>query len=285
VKRNRILHLLLLGLCLFCLMGISKSRQVILSVKVPLQVFKIPDDIPNWNWDEDPQIDGMSIVEWDKVMKSVDESPEERHEYYISLNEFETLLRNNIFLLTRIGIYNDDKPTFWDVDYSVAHSRTLHHPNAYALSKMLTDSKQNSKREAFVKAAIRILKDPKTKTAWNQQREEYCDDMIRIWRVEAGQWGWFDYQRALNIDYDSAISMAINETLKSMKCVDFSAKVIPDGYQWRIARVINTYYEFFTDPSPFGIQSACFRMGPEATDKLIGYIERSLEGTQQKKKK
>jgi hypothetical protein len=285
VKRNWILRLLLLSLCLFCLMGLCKSRQVILSVKVPSEVYRVPDDFPSWNWEEDLEIDGMSIVEWDRVMKSIDESPSERHEYYISLDEFETLLRNNIFLLTRIGTYDDNRPSFWDVNYNIAHSRSLLHPNAYALGKMLTDSKQNSKREAFVKAAISVLKDPKTKTAWNQQREQYCDDMIRIWRVEPGQWGWFDYQRALNIDYDSAVSMGINAVLRHMKSVDFSAKVTPDVYQWRLVRVINTYVEYLSDNSPFGIQSACYRMGPDATQKLIGYFERSLEGVQNKKKK
>jgi hypothetical protein len=40
-----------------------------------------------------------------------------------------------------------------------------------------------------------------------------------------------------------------------------------------------------SDNSPFGIQSACYRMGPDATQKLIGYFERSLEGVQNKKKK
>jgi hypothetical protein len=61
--------------------------------------------------------------------------------------------------------------------------------------------------------------------------------------------------------------------------------VTPDVYQWRLVRVINTYVEYLSDNSPFGIQSACYRMGPDATQKLIGYFERSLEGVQNKKKK
>ena len=284
MKRIWILYVMLLILCLFSLMGSSKSRDVKLSASVPLGVYKVPDDIPNCSCGEDDDTDGMCAMEWDEVMRSIDETTTERNEYYISLSEFETLLRNDIFLLTRIGIYDDYKPSFWDVDYSIGHSRTLKHPNAYALAKILTDSKQHSKREAFVKAAIRILKDPKTKTAWNQQREEFCIFMTRGYRVSAGEWGWFDYQRALNIDYDSAISMSITELLNYMKCVDFSAKVMPEGNQWKIARVINTYYEFLTDNSPFGIQSACYRMGPDATQKLISYLERSLDGMNKKKK-
>ncbi len=278
MKKTRIWQILLLGLCLFCLMGLSKSRQVILSVKVPTAIYKLPHEIPDWNWDaKDIRYLGeMSVVEWDRVMKSIDSSQDERQTYYISLEEFETLLRNNIFLLTRIGLYHDFKPCFWDVNNSIGHSRTLRRPNAYAMGKMLTDRKQNSKREAFVKAAIRILKDSRTKQAWEAQRQEFCDEMTRIWRVQDGGRGWTDYQRALYVDYETAITMALNDLLKYMKSTDFTNKVIPES-RWRIVRVFNTYVEYFTDTTPFGIQSACFRMGPEATQKLIGYVQRGFD--------
>ena len=280
MKTNWILRILLLGVCLFCLMGVSKSKPVRLSVKVPLgDVFKLPEDIEYWDWRSDDinEIGYVEIIEWNEVIKKIDKSGDPRSEYFITLDEFETLLRNNIFLLTRIGLYDDFLPELWDLDYSIGYGRELLHPNAYTMAKILTDSRQESKREAFVKAAINILKDPKTKVAWEKQRDEFCHRMDRIWGVNEGEWGWSDYQRAKNVDYESALFMTITEMLRYMKTTDFDAKVIPDGWGWRIVRVINTYFEHVYDESPFRMQSACFRMGPTATKKLIGYVERGFE--------
>jgi hypothetical protein len=279
VKRNIFLRLMLLGLCVFCLMGVSKSGPARLSVKVPLEVFKIPEGTFCWDW-ESNEIDDLGyveIIEWDKVIEMMDKSTDPRYDYWITLEEFETLLRNNIFLFTRIGLHRDFMPDIWDLDCSVGYGRELQHPNAYTLAKILTDSRQEAAREAFVKAGMRSLKDPKTKAAWEAQRQAFCDRLVRVWEVEEGEWGWTDYQCAKNVDYETALAITISDMLTIMKNTDFTAKVLPDEYSWRIVRVINTYFETFYDHSPFRLQAACFRMGPEATQKLIGYVERGLE--------
>ena len=280
MKTNWILRIMLLGLCLLCLMGVSTSRQAKLSVNVPLgDVFKLPESIFCWDWysNDIDDLGYVEIIEWDEVLEMIEKSGNAKAEYFITLDEFETLLRNNIFLLTRIGICEDFEPDFWHLNCSIGYGRELQHPNAYTMAKILTDSRQESTREAFVNAAIQILKDPKTEAAWKQQREAFCQMMVGSWEVAEGEWGWTDYQRAKNVDYRSALFMAINEMLRYMKTTDFDAKVIPDGSNWRIVRVINTYFEHVYDSSPFRLQSACFRMGPEATQKLIGYVERGLE--------
>ena len=280
MKTHWTLRILLLGLCLFCLMGVTKSKQIKLSVNVPLgEVFKLPEGTicGDWYSNDIEDLGYAEIVDWDEVMRMVENSGGAKAEYFITLDEFETLLRNNIFLFTRIGIYEDFEPDYWYLNCKIGYGRELQYPNAYTMAKILTDSRQESTREAFVKAAIQILKDPKTKAAWEQQRSEFCQRMVRTWEVEEGEWGWTDYQRAKNVDYQSALFMGMNEMLRYMKTTDFEAKVLPDGYHWKIVRVINTYFEHVYDSSPFRLQSACFRMGPDATQKLIGYMERGLE--------
>lgn len=278
MKTNWTLYLIL-GLSIFCLMGISNSQQAKLSMKVPYEAFKLPSGIPSWDWETDDtkNLGSVRIRNWDEVMRMAEENTDAKHEYQIDIKEFETILLNNIFLFTRVGLTQDFSPSVWDIDFSTGYRRYLYQPDAFTLAKILTDSKQDAAREAFVNAAIRIVKDPKTKASWEAQRQRFTQEMIDIWEVEPGHWAWQDYQRMKNIDYDSSITMAFNEILKQMKNVDFALKVIPDGWNWRIVRVINTYFETVLDDSPFKLQSACFRMGPEATEKLMSYIERGRD--------
>lgn len=279
MKRNWFLHLMLLGMSLFCLMGLTNSYQPNLSVTIPVGVFEPPAGIAKWDWvtNNTEMLGDVRIRNWSEMAEMAGRSAGEKVNYVIYLDEFETLLRNNIFLFTRIGIYDDNVPSFRHMNFKAGHNRYLYQPDAFTLAKILTDSNQDATREAFVSAAIRAIKDPKTKQAWEKQRQEFCRNMPGSSRGDMRGWGWSDYNRAQSIDYETSISLAFNEVLRLMRATDFSLKVVPTRYHWIIVRVINNFFEAVDDRSPFMLQSACYRMGPEATQKLIGYVERGLE--------
>ncbi len=281
MKARWLFYLALITFSIFCLMGLTNSQQTRLSVMVSDNPFYLmARDLPSWDWgtNDVSNLGKVPILEWATVLKTVDNSSGKDKEYFITQEEFETIVRNNVFLFSRLGLCTNTYLSIWDLNTSMGYKRWLEIPHSYIVAKLLTDSKQDAIREEFMNAAMRILKEPKTKTLWAQQRDSFCQTMIDEWQITPEDEAWIDYQRMLNTDYDSSMQLAFNNLIRVMNGTDFSLKVIPSYGALHLVRVINQFFEYVRDDSPMQIHSACYRMGPDATRKMIGYIERARDG-------
>ena len=271
---------MLITISLFCLMGLTNSQQQRLSVKVPKGPFDLPQGLAAWDWKtkDVSKLGEVHILDWDSVVKSAEGRVDKDSEYYLDQSEFEHLVRNNVFQFSRLGICTVMYLSVWDYSLMVGYRRWIEKPDAFTLAKILTDPKQDAAREEFMASALRVMKEPQTKVMWGKQRDSYCNMIRNDWGISSKDPEWIDYNRMLNADYESSMQMAFNSLIRVMNGTDFSLKVIPSGYSWELVRVINKFFDWVSDDSPLRIQSACYRMGPDATRKMIGYVERARDG-------
>jgi len=279
MKARWLVFLALAAVSMVCLMGVSASQQR-LSVKVPAKPFEVGEDLPRWNWEtfDISLLEGVRIQDWNSVKRAAETRPDKDLEYYIDQSELVHLVRNNVFQFSRLGLCTTMQLSFWEYNTSIGYRRWIDRPDAFTLALMLTDAKQDAAREEFAATALRVLNDPQTKLRWNEQRDSFCAMMRDDWNIGPKDPDWVDYNRMLNATYESSMPLAFNALIRIMNATDYSLKVIPDGYYWQMVRVINNFFDYVYDESPMKIQSACYRMGPDATRKLIGYVERARDG-------
>lgn len=279
MKKKLIGYLVLFALCLVCLIGLTTSEHLRLVARVPRSPFKIGNDVSRWDWVtyNTNYLDDVQILDWESVLREAETSSSPKEDYYLELWEMENLVRNNLFNFSRLGICTNWNVNIGDFDWEATYKRYLNSPDAFTLAKMLTNPTQEGIRREFLKRAVQIMREPSSKQLWSKQREIYLTRWNESVMKHGSQEWKIDYFRMLNADYESSMQLAFNNLIRYMNSTDFSLKVIPGNTTWLLVRLINNFFELVRDDTPLKISSICYRMGPEATEKLIGYVKQARD--------
>lgn len=279
MKKKWLSYAVLIALSLVCLIGLTTSEHLRLGVRVPRNPFIIGDNVARWDriTYNTSYLDDVQVLDWDTVLRGVENRIGPKEDYFLEMREMENLVRNNLFSFSRLGICTNWNVDLCDFDLEIGYKRSLGSPDAFTLAKLLTDASQEEVRKEFLKRTVQIMQEPASRQLWSQQRDVFVENWHE-WVMERGSQEWqIDYYRMLNADYDSSMQLAYNNLIRYMNATDFSLKVIPGNTTWRLVRLINNFFELVTDDTPMKISSICYRIGPEATEKLIGYVKQARD--------
>ncbi len=262
-------------LCAMALFGFSSSHQDTLKSPMPLSRYYVSDSTPHWNWSSFKLADlgEVKIVDWSSVVQSVQTDASETGGYSLQLDQFDTLVRNNVWHFTRLGTCETWLPSMWDVNTALPGQDWDPLPNSWMLRSILLDDTQKQARAAFIARTVQLLKDPAIISLWEKQRQQMWTD----WEVTTAEDVYTDYradyQAMLSTAYEPAMRAALDALIAFMESTDYSLKVIPAYGMWETVQVVGEVFQVLTDESPFKIRSICFRMGKEATAKLISAVK------------
>ncbi len=267
-------RLLLFFGCLAFLLAWSRSDQPAVSVMVPENPFAIAQGAYQWDGrtSDATQLGNVRILNWATVRQAATNRPDTVKNYFITWDEMEYMIKNNVFDFSRIGICTKWYPSVSDLFGYIGYRRFLYPPDTFTLSKMLSAPDQEPARMEMLDRTVRLLKDPGTKVQWEIQRASFINlfsDWIRNDKNSAFR---ADYSRIANATYENSLQAAFTNLVLQMDNTDFSLKVIPFNNRWKLVVVINDIFEIVNDESPLGINSVCYRMGPEATQKARSYV-------------
>lgn len=275
MSKTRLFSVLGILICVLCLLGFTSSDYVVLSAYAPTRPYRVPDNVPGWDYESHDinDLGNVRLWNWSSVQNMANERLDKNNLYYIEWNEMVHLIRNNIFWFTRLGICTSWYPGYSEFNRSMGYRRYLDLPNAFILEKLLTEPDQEQLRSEFILRGLELLNDPQTKTRWDEQRIQFLNDNAgRINQTGYQTWR-LDYNRIANATYSSSLTAAISKIIEIMQDTDFSRRVLPTtGGAWYMVDVVNNIFDTIGDDSPMGINSICFRMGPAATAKMIGYL-------------
>ncbi len=265
-----------MGVAVFCLLGVSKSNPII-SVTGPDKPMELGKEVQYYDWEsEDARyLGGVKIISWNELNRAIENSSKPRHEFYMDWLDTQTLLRNNLFWFTRLGINKQWFPSYWELDFESGSARNLNFLRSYHLRKILTDSNLESTREDFFNRAVAFINSPEAENAWYTHKASLLHTYAN-WKDD--EYLADDYRRIENATYKASMRSALDILIKNIDIADYEMKVMPvnDGW-WMPVRVINNIIEFIDDTSPMRVQFACYRLGRPASRVVREYARRMKE--------
>ena len=157
IKKQNFIFMGLLALAAFNLLGLEQSAQATLKTYVPYDALWVGENVASFDWDDDNldiydvnKLGKTKLWQWSDVLKQVDFTrKKENSTFEINSADFETIVRNNVFTLTRLSLDGEWRSEIWDFNLQTNEESWLDFPSPMVLYRLLSDATNKSSRQAF----------------------------------------------------------------------------------------------------------------------------------------
>ena len=218
------------------------------------------------------------LYNWEEVFQKASQYSGETATLRYEMEDITRLLRKNIFVLLRPGIVSHWQPDYRHLDFSRSDGSHIDIPNAIAIKRLLSDPNREKDRQIVLKACLELVNSPNMKDSWKLQRAMFINtqgDYVN----SMDDFQYNDYVAMSKATYATALRKSMDYYLGVLGRVRHQDKVMySDHAHWIITGIVDDVCHFFQDETAFKFYSLCYRLGPDGSAKLKGYLEEARKG-------